>query len=517
MRVGIIFVFMDFHRKGEKYRGALQPLIGPLVAGLLPSDIDIEVINDTWEEPPWDKDYDLLFITGMHSDFDRARQISHYWRRRGAKTVFGGIMASTYPNLCRPYFDAIVVGDAEGSVQQIYQDFCDGTLKPFYVSSAYDAAQVPIPRFDLLAGKQLIPLSFEVTRGCPFSCEFCALTGIGTRHHVRPVETVIRDIRAGQEMLRGLVPSFQRRMVGFLDNNIGGNLRYLRELCEALKPLNITWGSGITFNAIADPEIVKLLSDSGCHALFMGLESLNPATLADMGKYQNRVGETKRALDQCRQHGIMIESPLMLSPVMDDLEYIYTIPERLRECGLHLPTFICVESPIPGTPHFHRLAAQEAPAFLPDAYLRDFSGYTLVTRPRRETAAAFVEGYKWVVDNTYTNKAKVRRLRQNLPPALKGRHWFTAVAETRRTFARYTAHPDRTYMAATDVPPPEATSVPLTDDDFDSEEERRAIMEPWRVTDATGRVLPAWLNTIKVFEPKGKISAEAQQLTVSSI
>src|SRR3712207_2285441 len=174
MRVGIIFAFIDFHRKGRKYHGALQPLIGPLIAGLLPRDIEIEVINDTWEEPPWERDFDLLFITGMHSDFDRARQLSHYWRRRGAKTVFGGIMASTYTSLCLPFFDAVVVGDAEGSVQQIYKDFCAGELKPVYVSGPYDPAQVPVPRFDLLAGKQLIPRSFEVTRGCPFTCEFCA-------------------------------------------------------------------------------------------------------------------------------------------------------------------------------------------------------------------------------------------------------------------------------------------------------------------------------------------------------
>src|SRR5262249_9206779 len=156
-----------------------------------------------------------------------------------------------------------------------------------YVSSAYDPKEVPVPRFDLLAGKQLIPLSFEVTRGCPFACEFCALTGIGTRHHVRPPETVVRDIREGRRMLRHLVPWYQRRMFGFLDNNIGGNPAYLRQLCEVLEPLGIIWGSGITFNVVADPDMVKRLSRAGCRVLFMGLESLNPATLTDMHKYQN--------------------------------------------------------------------------------------------------------------------------------------------------------------------------------------------------------------------------------------
>lgn len=512
MRVGIIFAFMDFHRKGKKYHGVLQPLIGPLVAALLPADVEIDVVNDTWEDPAWERDYDLLFVTGMHSDFDRARQISHYWRRRGAKTVFGGVMASTYPELCQPFFDAVVVGDAEGSVPRIWRDFLAGELQPRYVSAAYDPDQVPVPRFDLLAGKQMIPLSFEVTRGCPFTCEFCALTGIGTRHHVRPVETVLRDIREGRRMLRGLVPWYQLRAIGFLDNNIGGNPGYLRQLCAALEPLDLIWGSGITFNVLADLAMVKTLSRAGCRAMFMGLESLNPATLQDMHKYQNTVDNTRRVLDQCRKHGILIESPLMLSPVTDDAGYIRSIPDRLRECGLHVPTFLCIESPIPGTPHFHRLAAEES-AFLPNALLRDFNGYTLVTRPKRESVEDFVAAYEAVVENTYTWRARLARLGQDLPDFLRGGYFFPALADVRdNLFHDQKPHPDRTYIAGTDVPFPEATSVPLTDADFASEEERQAILEPWRLTDERGEVLPAWRQSIKVFEGKGRISAAAQQL-----
>jgi len=516
MRVGIIFAFMDFHRKGKKYRGVLQPQIGPLIASLLPPDLEIDVVNDTWEEPDWRRDYDLLFLTGMHSDFDRVRQISHYWRRRGAKTILGGILASTYTELCRPFFDAVVVGDAEGSVAQIYRDFLAGELKPVYVSSAYDSAAVPVPRFDLLAGKQMLPLSFEATRGCPFTCEFCALTGIGTRHHVRPVETVLRDIREGQRMLRGLVPGYLLRLVGFLDNNLGGNPAYLRQLCAALEPLDLTWGSGITFNAIADPAMVRTLSQAGCFAMFMGLESLNPATLADMHKYQNSVDNTKRVLDQCGRHGILVESPLMLSPVTDDLDYIHSLPERLAECGLHLPTFLCIESPIPGTPHFHRLA-EEGSSLLPNALLRDFNGYTLVTRPRRASVDEFARGYAWALDHVYTWRAKWARLAQNVPRFLRGGFFFAALADVRDHYSdRHDPHPQRTYVAGSDAPFPEAANVPLTDADFDSDEERRAILEPWRVTDEQGRVLPAWRHSVKVFEGKGRISAEARQLVATA-
>src|SRR5882724_1655785 len=149
LRVGIISVFTDYHRRGARNRLAMQPGIGPLIAGLLPREVEIDVINETWRGPDWARDYDLLFLSCLHSDFDRARQISHYWRRRGAKTVLGGNFASMYPELCRPYFDAVALGDPESLVAQIYADFCRGELDPVYIAEPFSAARLPPPRLDL--------------------------------------------------------------------------------------------------------------------------------------------------------------------------------------------------------------------------------------------------------------------------------------------------------------------------------------------------------------------------------
>lgn len=515
MRIGIMFVFIDYHRKGALHRGVLQPQIGPLIASLLPPDVEVEVINDTWVEPDWNKDYDLLFLASLHSDFDRVRQISHYWRRRGAKTVYGGALASTYPDLCRPYFDSVVVGDPEGSVPQLYRDFCKGELRPVYVSSAYVGEDVPVPRFDLLADQQRVPLSLEATRGCPFTCEFCVLTGIGTRHHTRPPELVVRDIREGQRMLAGRTSKFLRSIVVFNDNNIGGNPKYLRQLCEALAPLGIQWGSAVTFNVVADLEMVKLLSRSGCRFMFVGLESFNQAALADMHKVQNAIDKTRVMMDQCRDHGILIVSGLMIDPGVDDCDYMRSIPGRLAESGLHVPGFICFECPIPGTPHFHRLAEENSPALLPNAYLRDFNAYTLVTRPRHESVTDYVATYEWLLSRVFSLRTKARKFADDLPRFLKGGYWFPALVDVLGNVLPYRPHPERTYLAGTDVPPPEVTNVPLTDDDFRSEEERQAIMEPWRVTDSSGHVLPEWRSSVRVFGPKGRISSGASGLRVA--
>ena len=89
------------------------------------------------------------------------------------------------------------------------------------------------PRFDLIAEQAFHALCFEATRGCTFQCEFCVLTALGTRHHVRPISSILRDIAQGQEILSGLVPDWHRKIVGFCDNNLGGNIAYMKELCQS--------------------------------------------------------------------------------------------------------------------------------------------------------------------------------------------------------------------------------------------------------------------------------------------
>ena len=504
MKVGIISVFTDYRRGGRPLRGPLQPQIGPLVAALLPPDAEVDVVNDTWEDPDWSRDYDLVFVSALHSEFDRARQMSHYWRRRGAKTVIGGPFASTYPKLCAPFFDAVAVGDPESTVPRICADFAAGSLAQVYRAQAYNPDAVPTPRLDLVADRQVVPLVLEATRGCPFACDFCTHTGLGTRFHTRAVERVVRDIRAGQAMLRRR-PRWQRRIVGFMDNNIGGSRAWLRELCEALEPLGILWASCITFNVLRDEAMLDRLAAGGCRLVYVGLESFNPAALADMHKRQNVVGDVRRVVDACRDRGILVTAGLMLSPAVDTLEYIDSIPARLAESGLHVPTYISFETPIPGTPHFRRLAAEGETGLLPGALLRDFTGYTLVTRPRHASAGDFVAAYRSAHARVYSPLTRARKLVDDLARLLARGHIAPAVADLAQVLAFSPGlGAGRTLVSGTDKAPPE--TVPLTDADFAAAAERDAVMAPWAVTDAAGRVLPHWLDAQPVYRAKGRVA-----------
>lgn len=494
MRVGIIAVFVDYHRRGNHHRGVLQPQIGPLIAALLPDWCEVEIVNDTWDDPDWSCSYDLVFLSCLHSDFDRARQISHYFRRRGALTVLGGGMASSFPQMCRPYFDAVVIGDPEDTVAQVAADARAGRLQAVYRSSGYDAERVPTPRMADVAHQQIFPLAVEATRGCPYACDFCALTAYGTRHELRPVRHVVRDVLAGRAALRGMnVAAWKQRLIVFYDNNLAGNLKWFRELCHALQPLDLRWGACLTFNVIANRELLKLMYDSGCRSVFVGIETFNPVTLADISKPQNNLGKLAEAISQSREEGILVIGGLIVSPVHDDAAYIRALPDHLEQCGLHVPSFISFETPIPGTPFFKRMAASERPMFLPNACLHDFNAYTLVLQPQRCPLGEFLSAYRDTMAGVYAAPRRLMKLVADLPPLLRRGAWTSALLDVADMLdARFDPAPGRTFATSTEPHPPE--QVPFCDDDFDSEAHRRDICSPTRVSDEEGHALAAWLH-----------------------
>jgi hypothetical protein len=254
-----------------------------------------------------------------------------------------------------------------------------------------------------------------------------------------------------------------------------------------------------------------MMARSGCRGLYVGLESFNPATLTDMRKHQNVIHKMRAALECCRKSGILIVSGLMVSPLLDSPEDIRNIPESLDRSGLHVPTFIAFESPIPGTPHFHRLGREKhPPAFMPNVLLRDLAGYTLAVRPRKCSADEFVAAYREVTREVFSARRRLAKVARDVPAFLARGHWLPALIDMGdMAMLQPDAYdfPGRTFIAGTDAPPPE--SVPLTDADFASEAQRRELLEPWRVTDDAGAPLPQWRNSRVVFEPRRPAASES--------
>jgi hypothetical protein len=156
-----------------------------------------------------------------------------------------------------------------------------------------------------------------------------------------------------------------------------------------------------------------------------------------------------------------------------------------------MPTFISFETPFPGTPLFQAIVRGEGPRMLPDVLLQDCNAYTLVTQPAHATPRQLIDAYRTLHREVFSLRRAFRKLASDVPAFLRrGFAWPALIDAGEVLFDRQPLCDDRTYIGGTDKPYPER--VPLSDADFTSEVERRSIMEPWRITDAGGKVLPRW-------------------------
>ncbi|HEX7316770.1 MAG TPA: radical SAM protein [Pyrinomonadaceae bacterium] len=392
MRIAVISTYTHPTRQPHKERGVMQSSVPELIASLCPDHAEVEVYNEKEIDIPLDRDWDLVFFSYLHSYYEHTKVLSTLFRRRGIKTVAGGRHAVHFADDCEKYFDAVVTGEPESNVPALIKDFERGELKKRYNLASAGPAEIRPYRYDLVdfkTNKIRLP-GIEASRGCPFTCNFCVLTG-HEKYRYRPVGHVVDEIKFKMRWNKNYF-GLMDNTFSFLDNNLGGNPRYLRELCEALIPLKKTWGCALTFNVLKDEETVKLMARAGCRYVYTGLESLNPDSIKSMNKGQNKISEVDRVIRRCFENGIMLSFGLLVGSDGDTTEYLERLPDYLSELRYFNITFLGIVCPYPETPFYRQLAREGR--ILPGTVSRDYDGYTLCHRPVGMEPAEVVEHFK---------------------------------------------------------------------------------------------------------------------------
>lgn len=273
--------------------GRMEPLQLGILAGLTPSDIEVVMYDDRMEQIPYDEPTDLVAITVETFTARRAYEISSEFRKRGVKTVMGGMHAMLIPEEVSEHCDCVIVGDAEPVWETMLEDFQKGRLK-----SRYDVVQPECPqvnvitRRDIFEGKGYLPITLlQFSRGCSHRCSFCASSVYFKAHHFcRPVEDVIREIKMQK-----------RKLLFFVDDNIVCNHEKAKELFRALIPLKIHWVSQGSMDMLNDRELMELMVKSGCLGLVIGFESISPGCIAEINKNTNKHGSNDMYREEIRQ------------------------------------------------------------------------------------------------------------------------------------------------------------------------------------------------------------------------
>jgi radical SAM superfamily enzyme YgiQ (UPF0313 family) len=321
----------------------------PILAGLSPTDVEISFTDDLLTPVDLKKDLkqvDLVGITVLSKTALRAYEIADAYRKKGIPVVLGGIHPTALPGEAKEHADSVAIGEAEEVWPHLLEDVRMGNLKPFYRQEGYtELSKIPIPRREILPKRGYLPLDVvQVTRGCPFRCEFCTVQKFfGETYRVRPISDVVEEVRR-----------LPHRWMMFNDDNIIGNPSYSKELLKALIPLKKKWFGQVSLSGLKKVENIEWLAKSGCNSLFIGFESLSKKNLMRSQKFQNDPSEYREIIESLHRFGIAICGSFVFGFDEDDPSVFEETVSFSIQTKLFSAIFMIL-TPYPETAFYHRV------------------------------------------------------------------------------------------------------------------------------------------------------------------
>ena len=378
------------------------PILGlTLLAALFPKTYDVKIINEVIEEVDFDADVDLVGITGLTCVIKRAYSIADQFRKRGVKVILGGVHPSLLPDEAKEHADSVFIGEAEGMLDKVLEDFEAGELKLFYKNREWsNLREMPFPRRDLL-NKRYRPFFkvIETTRGCPNRCEFCSVPIInGKRYRIRPLEEVDQELST--------IIKKKGEYLFLSDDNVTAKEDYAFGLFEVFKRHGVKWMGFTTIKIAMNEELLKKARESGCVSLFIGFESLLQENLDNVSKQFVNSKELSNLVRRIQHHHIGIQGAFIFGFDGDDPTIFKKTVEFVQKNNIELPTF-SVLTPFPGTPLYSRLEREGR------IFDRNWSRYDMshvVFRPKNMTVQELQEGYLWAQKYICAPRSILKRL-----------------------------------------------------------------------------------------------------------
>ncbi len=320
----------DKHNYVGKIKAYIPPLTLPVLAGLTPKDIDVDLCDESVDEVNFNTDADLIGITGITSQINRGYEIADIFRKKGKKVIMGGIHVSAMPYEAKEHADSIVIGEAEDLWEGIIEDFRNDCLKEEYKADTYtDFNKLVIPKYDLLklnryrssAGTKIPRLPIQTSRGCPFNCKFCSVTKFwGPKIRKKPLENVEKELMQ--------IRSLGTNRIFFTDDNFIADISYTRDILGLLKNYNFSWFCQVSTNIYRHEGLIVEMSKAGCTGVYIGIETFSEENLANINKKFNRMADYEKLLGLFNRYNIRVMASMMIGLDGDTKE---TLEQMVRQ------------------------------------------------------------------------------------------------------------------------------------------------------------------------------------------
>jgi hypothetical protein len=306
-------------------------------------------------------------LVGVQSNqFPRALDLTRRFRTAGLSVVIGGFHVSgclsMLAELPAELRDAqalgaiLFAGEIEGRMTELLRDLDQGAALPVYnyLHDLPDMAEaitpiLPRPVVERVSGHYA---SFDAGRGCPFQCSFCTIINVqGRKSRYRTADDVEAIVRSNAPL--GITRFF------VTDDNFARNKNW-EPILDRLIALK---GEGFQIRLLLQvdtlchktPGFIEKAARAGCNAVFIGLENINPESLAGAKKRQNKIWEYREMLQMWRQHKVMTWAGYILGFPTDTPESVARDIETIkRELPIDILEFFFL-TPLPGSEDHQRL------------------------------------------------------------------------------------------------------------------------------------------------------------------
>ncbi|WP_237481374.1 B12-binding domain-containing radical SAM protein [Lichenibacterium dinghuense] len=324
------------------------------VAAMAPPGWDVTVCEEEILDVDLDTPARFVGLTGKNAQLPRMIELADAFHARGKVVLVGGPLASLDPEALRPHADILVTGEMEDIAPRLFADLASGKWSTHYEGGRPDLRTSPVPRWDLYPVDRALMGALQTTRGCPFDCEFCDVIRYnGRKQRHKDADQILRELDA--------LHAAGFRQVFLTDDNFTVHRQFARATLDALADWNgrhatdpMRFVTQASVDVARDEDILRRCAKAGLDHLFVGIETVNTASLRETNKRQNLLMPAHEAVQRIVSQGILVRNGLMVGFDHDGPDVFDTLFDFQQSAPLPIPT-VNVLFAAKGTPLHDRM------------------------------------------------------------------------------------------------------------------------------------------------------------------
>jgi radical SAM superfamily enzyme YgiQ (UPF0313 family) len=417
-RVAFIHAPDPVYADTQNYGAKFMPVWAYTLGAHIPGDgrFSLSLTDCRFEPEAGIAEADAFLFSGINQDYANMERVRADLKRRypKAKSLIGGPIAWSFEQAGTleqlDGFDHVFIGDGEEEVERLLETLRTGGELERIIKSdrrfpIVDAKPFYRPMLDETIGRYYGAV-LEVSRGCPFLCEFCDIRILpdNNRPHNKSADLIVSEL----DHLAGLGVT----QVLFACDNFIGEPRWAEEVIDKIlawqertghRPSLYTW---LTINLYKYPDLMAKMRRAGFDMLFIGIESFSQNSLLETAKVQNTAPDMINVVREIQSRGFIVVAGLIFGFDSDTEASFQATLDGLRD-GALLSGDPSLLTALPGTPLYRRMKLSRR--------LRDvrfgLGGYKYQTNVRYLLAAkTMIDGYKYFVREFSKGRYQYQRL-----------------------------------------------------------------------------------------------------------